>query len=90
MGTLTPHKDPSPRALREGATRKTQSTLREAGLNFEEASQHSESGTPIRRGDLKKRLGPRRVRSRSGIPEPRRGRSESPRKKGPKKRCSKD
>ncbi|GJS31609.1 hypothetical protein Tco_0492229 [Tanacetum coccineum] len=74
----------SDEAMRE-YSRKTQSTLREARLNFEEASQHSESGTPIRRGDLKKRLGPRRVRSRSGSPEPRRGRSESPRKKGPKK-----
>ncbi|GJU67765.1 reverse transcriptase domain-containing protein [Tanacetum coccineum] len=53
-----------------------------AHLNFEETSQHSESGTPIRRRDLKERLGPRRIRSRSGSPEPRRSRSESPRKKG--------
>ncbi|GKF05547.1 reverse transcriptase domain-containing protein [Tanacetum coccineum] len=31
---------------------------------------------------MKERLGPRYVRSRSGSPEPRRGRSESPKKKG--------
>ncbi|GJY17959.1 hypothetical protein Tco_0389450 [Tanacetum coccineum] len=53
-----------------------------ARLNFEETSRHSESGTPIRRRDLKERLGPRYVCSRSGSPEPRRGRSESPKKKG--------
>ncbi|GJR17652.1 hypothetical protein Tco_0966179, partial [Tanacetum coccineum] len=41
-----------------------------AHLNFEEASQHSESGTPIRRRGPKERLGPRRIRSRSGSPEP--------------------
>ncbi|GJU50197.1 reverse transcriptase domain-containing protein [Tanacetum coccineum] len=44
-----------------------------ARLNFEEASQHSESGTLSRRRDLKKRLGSRHVRSMSGSPEPRRG-----------------
>ncbi|GKC44452.1 hypothetical protein Tco_1062174 [Tanacetum coccineum] len=33
-----------------------------ARLNFEEASQHSESGTPSRRRDLKKRLGSRHLR----------------------------
>ncbi|GJS13791.1 reverse transcriptase domain-containing protein [Tanacetum coccineum] len=52
-----------------------------ARLNFEEVSQHSESGTPSRRRDLKKRLGCRRVRSVSRSPDPRRGRPESPRKK---------
>ncbi|GJU44938.1 hypothetical protein Tco_1202204 [Tanacetum coccineum] len=57
-----------------------------ARLNFEEASQHSESGTPNRRRDLKGRLRPRHVRSMSGSPEPRRGRSESPRKKGPERK----
>ncbi|GKE30980.1 reverse transcriptase domain-containing protein [Tanacetum coccineum] len=57
-----------------------------ARLNFEEASHHSESGTPIRRRGLKERLGPRYVRSRSGSPEPRRGRSESPKKKGSKRK----
>ncbi|GKF29326.1 hypothetical protein Tco_0095668, partial [Tanacetum coccineum] len=51
-----------------------------ARLNFEEASQHSESGTPSRRRDLKKRLRSRHVRSMSGSPELRRGHSESPRK----------
>ncbi|GKB75080.1 hypothetical protein Tco_0936492 [Tanacetum coccineum] len=51
-----------------------------AHLNFKEASQHSESGTPSRRRDLKKRLGPRHVRSMSRSPEPRRGHSKSPRK----------
>ncbi|GKC45912.1 hypothetical protein Tco_1063634 [Tanacetum coccineum] len=48
-----------------------------ARLNFEEVSQHSESGTLSRKRDLKKRLGSRRVRSMSGIPEPRRGRLET-------------
>ncbi|GJS41729.1 hypothetical protein Tco_0566772 [Tanacetum coccineum] len=57
-----------------------------ARLNFEEASQHSESGIPSRRRDLKKRLGSRRVRSMSGSPELRRGHSESPRKKGPERK----
>ncbi|GKC41658.1 hypothetical protein Tco_1059380 [Tanacetum coccineum] len=53
-----------------------------ARLNFEETTRHSESRTPVRRRDLKERLGPRYVRGRSGSPEPRRGRSESPKKKG--------
>ncbi|GJV82668.1 hypothetical protein Tco_1522566 [Tanacetum coccineum] len=51
-------------------------------LNFEETSHHSESGTPTGRMSLKERLGPRHVRSKSRIPKPRRGRSESPKKKG--------
>ncbi|GJT44307.1 hypothetical protein Tco_0953022 [Tanacetum coccineum] len=59
-----------------------------ARLNFEEASQHFESGTPIRRRDPKERLGPRRFRSRFGSPEPRRGRSELPRKKGPERKTT--
>nr|GEW68133.1 reverse transcriptase domain-containing protein [Tanacetum cinerariifolium] len=57
-----------------------------ARLNFEEASQHSESGTPSRRRDLKKRLGSRHIRSTFEIPEPRRGRSESPKKRGPERK----
>ncbi|GJU88993.1 hypothetical protein Tco_1301416 [Tanacetum coccineum] len=52
-----------------------------ARLNFEEVSQHSESGTPSQRKELRKRLGYKHVRSISGSPEPRRDRSESPRKK---------
>ncbi|GJX66587.1 hypothetical protein Tco_0300930 [Tanacetum coccineum] len=56
-------------------------------LNFEEASHHSESGTPIRRRDLKEMLGPRYVRSRSRSPEPKRGRSESPKKKCPERKA---
>ncbi|GKD85102.1 hypothetical protein Tco_1356256, partial [Tanacetum coccineum] len=52
-----------------------------ARLNFEEVSQHSESGTPSGRIDLKKRLGSRHVRNVSGSPKPRRNRSKSPRKK---------
>ncbi|GJT18361.1 hypothetical protein Tco_0877067 [Tanacetum coccineum] len=52
-----------------------------ARLNFEEASRHSESGTPDKRRNLKERLGPRRTRSRSGSPESRHGRSKSPREK---------
>ncbi|GKC58861.1 hypothetical protein Tco_1086459 [Tanacetum coccineum] len=57
-----------------------------ARLNFEEASRHSESGTPSRRRNLKERLGPRRTRSMSGSPEPRHGRSRSPREKDPERR----
>ncbi|GKB59897.1 hypothetical protein Tco_0916083 [Tanacetum coccineum] len=57
-----------------------------ARLNFEETLRHSESGTPIRRRDLKERLEPRYVRSRSGSPEPRLGRFESPKKKGLKRK----
>ncbi|GJR28077.1 hypothetical protein Tco_1104309 [Tanacetum coccineum] len=53
-----------------------------ARLNFEEASHHSESGTPIRRRDLKERLRQRYIRGKSGSLEPKRGRSESPKKKG--------
>ncbi|GKB99641.1 reverse transcriptase domain-containing protein [Tanacetum coccineum] len=58
----------------------------QARLNFEEASQHFESGTPSGRRDLKKRLGSRRVRSMSGSPEPRRGHSEPPRKRDPERK----
>nr|GEW99268.1 hypothetical protein [Tanacetum cinerariifolium] len=47
---------------------------------------HSESEKPSRRRDLRRRLGPRNIRSVSGIPEARHGRSESPRKKGPKRK----
>nr|GEX28318.1 reverse transcriptase domain-containing protein [Tanacetum cinerariifolium] len=47
-----------------------------ARLNFEEASQHSELGTPSSKKDLKKRLGYRHVRSMSESPEPRRGHYE--------------
>ncbi|GKA22782.1 hypothetical protein Tco_0708744 [Tanacetum coccineum] len=56
-----------------------------ARLNFEEVSQHSESGTPRRRRDLRKGLRSKRVRSISESPEPRRGRSESPRKRNPER-----
>ncbi|GKE78033.1 hypothetical protein Tco_1544153, partial [Tanacetum coccineum] len=55
-------------------------------LNFKEASQHSESGTLSRRRDLKERLRPRHARSVSGILEPRRGHSESPRERDRKRR----
>ncbi|GKB07320.1 reverse transcriptase domain-containing protein [Tanacetum coccineum] len=57
-----------------------------AHLNFEEISQYVESGTPSRSRDIKKRLGPKAVRSVSGCPEPRRGRSESPRKRDPERK----
>ncbi|GJX78433.1 reverse transcriptase domain-containing protein [Tanacetum coccineum] len=57
-----------------------------ARLNFEEVLQHSKSGTPSRRKDLRKRLGYKHVRSISGSPELRRDRSESPRKKGPERK----
>nr|GEV94972.1 hypothetical protein [Tanacetum cinerariifolium] len=57
-----------------------------ARLNFEEASQYFESETPKRRRNLKERLGPRDARTRSESPEQRRGRSKSPREKGPERR----
>nr|GEY05670.1 reverse transcriptase domain-containing protein [Tanacetum cinerariifolium] len=57
-----------------------------ARLNFEESSQHSESWTPSKRMDLKKRLGPRHARSMSGSPEPRHDHSVSPRKRNPERK----
>nr|GEW36409.1 hypothetical protein [Tanacetum cinerariifolium] len=57
-----------------------------ARLNFEEVSQHSESGTPSRRRDLRKRLGSKYICNVSGSPKPRHDRSESPRKRGPKRK----
>nr|GFC12797.1 reverse transcriptase domain-containing protein [Tanacetum cinerariifolium] len=57
-----------------------------ARLNFEEASQYSESETSNRRRNLKERLGPRGARTRSISQEQRRGCSKSPKEKGPKRR----
>ncbi|GJT37073.1 reverse transcriptase domain-containing protein [Tanacetum coccineum] len=57
-----------------------------ARLNFEEVSQHSELGTPSKRRNLRKRLGSRRIRSVSESPKPTRDRSESPRKRDPKRK----
>ncbi|GKD11687.1 hypothetical protein Tco_1196094, partial [Tanacetum coccineum] len=57
-----------------------------ARLNFKESSQHSESGTPSRRRNLKERLRPRHARSRSESPEPRRGHSKSPKQRGPERK----
>nr|GEU53776.1 hypothetical protein [Tanacetum cinerariifolium] len=57
-----------------------------ARLNFEEVSQYSESRTPSRRRDHRKRLESKYVRSVSGSPKPRRSRSESPRKRDPKRK----
>ncbi|GJT96996.1 hypothetical protein Tco_1092514 [Tanacetum coccineum] len=54
-----------------------------ARLNFEETSQHSESGATSRRRDVRKRLGPKDARSMSRSPEPKRARS--PRRKDPEK-----
>ncbi|GJS83076.1 hypothetical protein Tco_0749617 [Tanacetum coccineum] len=56
-----------------------------ARLNFEEASQYSESGAPSRRGDVRKRLGPKDARNMSRSLEPRHDRSRSPRRKDPKR-----
>nr|GEW32330.1 hypothetical protein [Tanacetum cinerariifolium] len=47
---------------------------------------HSESGTPSRRKGLRERLGSKRICSMSEIPEPRCDRSESPRKRDPKRK----
>nr|GEV05971.1 reverse transcriptase domain-containing protein [Tanacetum cinerariifolium] len=55
-------------------------------LNFEEVSQHSESGTLSRSRGLKKRLGSGQVCSMIGSLEPRRDRSKSPRKKDSERR----
>nr|GEU29699.1 reverse transcriptase domain-containing protein [Tanacetum cinerariifolium] len=52
-----------------------------ARLNFEETLQNSESGKTSRIRDLKKKLGSKHARGLSGSPEPRRGHSESPRKR---------
>nr|GEV50632.1 reverse transcriptase domain-containing protein [Tanacetum cinerariifolium] len=41
---------------------------------------------PSRRSDFRKRLGSKHIRSTSGSPKPRCGRSESPRKKGPERK----
>ncbi|GKD86782.1 reverse transcriptase domain-containing protein [Tanacetum coccineum] len=57
-----------------------------ARLNFEEVSQHSELGTPNRRKDLSKRLGSKHICSVFGSLRPRRGRSESPRKRDPERK----
>nr|GEZ07465.1 reverse transcriptase domain-containing protein [Tanacetum cinerariifolium] len=57
-----------------------------ARLNFEEASQYSESETPNRRRNLKERLGPKGARTRSISPKQRRGHSKSPKEKGPERR----
>nr|GEV26980.1 reverse transcriptase domain-containing protein [Tanacetum cinerariifolium] len=57
-----------------------------ARLNFKETSQYSESGVPSKRRNLKERLGSRHARIISGSPEPRHGHSESPSKRGPKRK----
>ncbi|GKE49639.1 hypothetical protein Tco_1480897, partial [Tanacetum coccineum] len=56
-----------------------------ARLNFEGTSQHSESGAPSRRMDVRKRLRPKDARNMSKSPEPRRDRSRSPRRKDPER-----
>ncbi|GJY89915.1 reverse transcriptase domain-containing protein [Tanacetum coccineum] len=73
----------SDEALREYCDRNYHQIL---PIIAEKASHHSESGTPIKRRGLKERLGPRYVLSRSESPELRRGRSESPKKKGPERK----
>ncbi|GJY37727.1 reverse transcriptase domain-containing protein [Tanacetum coccineum] len=60
--------------------------INKARLNFKEVLQHYKSGTQSRRKDLRKRLGHKHIRSISGSPEPRRDRTELPRKKGPKRK----
>nr|GEV90441.1 reverse transcriptase domain-containing protein [Tanacetum cinerariifolium] len=57
-----------------------------ARLNFEHASQYSESGTPSRRRSLKEMIRSRHVYNKSGNPKPRRDHSKLPRKKGPERR----
>ncbi|GJW92626.1 hypothetical protein Tco_0170179 [Tanacetum coccineum] len=56
-----------------------------ARLNFEETSQHSESGAPSKRMDVKKRLRPKYARNMSRIREPRPDRSRSHRRKDPER-----
>ncbi|GKG02263.1 hypothetical protein Tco_0306968 [Tanacetum coccineum] len=55
-------------------------------LNFKDVSQHSESGTPSRRRDLRERLGSKYGRTASESPKPRHDQSESPRKRGPERK----
>nr|GEU32503.1 reverse transcriptase domain-containing protein [Tanacetum cinerariifolium] len=57
-----------------------------ARLNFEKASQYSESESPNRRRNLKERLGPRGALTRSISPKQKRDRSKSPKEKGPERR----
>nr|GEV05035.1 reverse transcriptase domain-containing protein [Tanacetum cinerariifolium] len=57
-----------------------------ARLNFEEASQYSESESSNKRRNLKERLGPRDAQTRSGSPEQRHSRSKSPRENGLERR----
>ncbi|GKC93263.1 hypothetical protein Tco_1158705 [Tanacetum coccineum] len=57
-----------------------------ARLNFEEVSQYSESETPSRRRNVRKRPGTKHDRSVSGSPEPRRDRSKSPKKRSSKRK----
>ncbi|GKA44224.1 reverse transcriptase domain-containing protein [Tanacetum coccineum] len=67
-------------------TRSQLQKINKARLNFKEVLQHYKSGTQSRRKDLRKRLGHKHIRSISGSPEPRRDRTELPRKKGPKRK----
>nr|GEU53777.1 hypothetical protein [Tanacetum cinerariifolium] len=55
-------------------------------LNFEEVSQYSKSWPPSRRRDHRKRIESKYVCSVFGSPKPRRDRSESLRKRGPKRK----
>ncbi|GJZ81827.1 reverse transcriptase domain-containing protein [Tanacetum coccineum] len=75
------------RKWKRGSTGKPrrQEKLKEikARLNFEEPSQHSESGASSRRRDLRKKLDARRVRNTVESPEQRRERSISPRRGNP-------
>nr|GEZ56105.1 hypothetical protein [Tanacetum cinerariifolium] len=57
-----------------------------ARLNFEEVPEHSESGTLSKSRGLMKRLGSGQARNTTGSHEPRRGLSESQRKKDSKRR----
>nr|GEY80202.1 reverse transcriptase domain-containing protein [Tanacetum cinerariifolium] len=77
-----------PSAFANHSQKSTQEKLKAVKdcLNFEEVSQHSESRTPSKRRDLRKRIGSRRVRSGSRSHVPRRGRPEPTRKKDSKRK----
>nr|GEU70023.1 reverse transcriptase domain-containing protein [Tanacetum cinerariifolium] len=84
---MSTHSGPSPIAP-TSVVRNTQEKLKavKARLNFEEVSQHSESGTPSKSRDIRKRLGSERIRIVSESPETRHGRSVSPRKRDPERK----
>nr|GEV76420.1 hypothetical protein [Tanacetum cinerariifolium] len=72
----------SPEKVHQEKVQQEQLKAVKARLKFKETSRHFESGILSRSMGLKKRLGPRHARIMFRSPEPRRGRSKSPRERG--------